>query len=340
MSREKDLIKIIDGVMPRSKSQVNALFESDSEIIQLGDEFVNQKMLHTIDEFSSEDMLRENDPYTLGWNLAVGAISDIFATGGKPLFYSHSLTIKDDWTEEYVRLLSEGIAAVLKESGVCFLGGDFGKSKSWRYTASVIGNLKGEPLLRSKAQIGDGIYITGTVGGGNLEAFLKLYSEKKLVGRLLKTFKNRFNLRIKESELIKTFANASIDTSDGVFNSINSISEISGTGYKLGYLPYIRAGSIAATVFSIPKSLLFLGECGEYELLFTVAKLKEAEFMEEASKRGLQFYKIGSIKNSSTKVLEENNKVIDLSLLNISARDYEDIKDYIKDIISFLSNKS
>ena len=339
MSREKVLIKIIDGVMPRSKFQVNTLFESDSEILQLGNEFENQKLLHTIDEFSGEDMLRENDPYTLGWNIAVGAISDIFATGGKPLFYSHSLTIKETWTEEYIRLFSEGIAAVLKESGACFLGGDFGKSRFWRYTASVIGNLEGQPLLRSGAKIGDGIYITGTIGGGNLEAFLKLYSEKKIVGRLLEAFKNRFNLRIKEAHLIKTFANACIDTSDGVFNGINSIAEISGTGYELRDLPYIKAGSIAATVFSIPKSLLFLCECGEYELLFTVAKEKETEFMEEASKRGLLFYKIGSIKNPSIKILKENNKIIDLSLLNISARDYEDIKDYLKDIIIFLSNQ-
>lgn len=331
MSRESDLIRMISSVLPRSECQLNQPFESDAEIIEFG----SQRLLVNIDEFSREDLLREHDPYTLGWNLAIGAMSDILATGGKPLFYAHSMTIDKNWDEDYLRLFSRGIADVLKDSQVSFIGGDFGRSGIWRYTATVIGVLEGKPLLRKGASVGDSIFISGRIGTGNLEAFLKMLSDRKPVGKLARWKKNRFVLRLKEAELIKKYASACTDTSDGVFNALNAISEMSSTGYEVMSLPYIKTGELAAKIFSIPKTLLFLGECGEYELMFTVGSHDEKEFCQEALDRGLEFYRIGGVTESANRVLYENERRIDLSSLNIRARDFDDLKTYIKELIDF-----
>lgn len=332
MSKEKEMIEAIQKPMPRHASQFNKLFEADSEIV----DFHGQRLLFNIDEFSEEDLLRVEDPYVLGWNMAAGSISDILAAGGRPKYYGHSLVAQNSWTKEYVARLSLGIAELLKEAGADFIGGDFGISKTWRYTASVIGDLEGLPLLRSGAKAGDSIFITGPIGRGNLEAALVLYSDKPFVKSLTARWQNPFRLRIKEAEIIKRYSCCCIDTSDGVFNALNAVAEMSKTGFAAGSLPYVKSGLFLAKALNIPQEMLFLGECGEYELLFTLSKKVEEGFRKEAQEKKLKFYKIGEVREEGIKVLEDKGKKLDLSAYTLCARDYPEPKDYLRAAAHFL----
>ncbi len=336
MSREKEMITEINKHMPKSANQLNKLFEADSEII----DFHGHGLLYNIDEFSEEDLLRDEDPYVLGWNMAVGSISDILASGGKPMYYAHSLSMRTSWSKEYVAKFSCGIADVLKEAGAAFIGGDLGISRTWRYTGTVIGDLQGPPLLRSGAKVGDGIFLTGPVGRGNVEAALKLYSENQLVKQLTGGWKNSFRLRSKEAEVIKKYSSCCIDTSDGVFNALNTVAEMSRTGFAVGNLPYVKSGLLLATVLNIPKEVLFFGECGEYELLFTLCKGVEAEFLKEAQEKKLKFHRIGEVKEQGKKSLWEKDREIDLTTYDLRARDYQDPKEYLREAVNFLNRRA
>lgn len=329
---EKELINLVASVMPKSDVQENSLYECDCEIVNLGD----RKLLVNIDEFSHEDYFREHDAYALGWNMALGSISDIYAAGGSPIFYLHSMVVCDSWDERYIRGMSKGISDVLKEAGVAFLGGDMGKSKCWRYTGTVLGNHDGEPLKRSGAKEGEAIYITGEVGTGNLEAFLNLYSDNPLISKAAKGLKLLFKLRHNEAKLVKQYATACTDTSDGVYNGIKNICNMSKTGFIIRDLPYVKTGIILSKIASVPKALMFLGECGEYELLFTVKESDETEFLDEAQKKGFKFYRIGTMCDSSKMLLVEGKRQINLGELNISARSFEDMGQYIKSLIKYL----
>lgn len=335
MGKEKEIIELIDKYMPRSPNQLNRLFEADSEIIALS----CGSMLYNIDEFSEEDLFSEDDPYTLGWNLAAGSISDIFASGGKPLYYAHSMVVQDTWSKAFIDKLAQGIAKVLKETGTVFIGGDLGISGKWRYTGSVIGKLEGYPLLRSGAKIGDSIFITGLIGRGNVEAALKLFGKNDLINMDTEKRENTLPLRDKEAELIRKYSCCCIDTSDGVFNALNEVAEQSQTGFEIGDLPYVKKGLALAKVLKIPQELLFLGECGEYELLFTLKKDIEGEFITGALKEKLSFYKIGEV-TKETKVLREKDKELDLTDCNLKARDYPKPEEYLQDVLYFLDRRS
>lgn len=332
MSREKEMIEAINRHMPRSNSQLNILFESDSEIIA----YQGQSLLYNIDEFSEEDLLREDDPYTLGWNMAVGSISDILASGGRPKFYAHSMVIRDSWTRDYVEKLSLGIAQALKEAGAAFIGGDFGSSQTWRYTGSVIGELEGQAMLRSGAKVGEGIYLTGPIGRGNVEAALKLYEQNFLVKHLAGQWNNSFRLRSKEAEVIRRYSRCCIDTSDGVFNALVSISEMSRTGFSVGSLPYVKSGLLLAKALNLPTEMLFLGECGEYELLFTLSPEMEEGFYRTAREENLTFYKIGEVREQGVQSLKGKEREINLSNYDLRARDYVNPKDYLRNVRDFL----
>lgn len=335
MSKEKEMIEGIHKHMPRSTSQLNKLFEADSEIV----DFHGKSLLYNIDEFSEEDLFRDEDPYVLGWNMATGSISDILASGGKPKYYAHSLVIKNTWTKDYVEKLSLGISEVLKEVGVAFIGGDFGISKTWRYTGSVIGDLEGPPMLRSGAKVGDGIFVTGPIGRGNVEAALVLYAENPLVKHITGRWKNSFRLRSKEAEVIKRHSCCCIDTSDGVLNALNAISEMSKTGFVVGNLPYVKSGLLLAKALNVPKEMLFLSECGEYELLFTLSKEAEVEFLNEVEEKKLKFHKIGEVIEQGNKSLWERGWKIDFITYDLRARDYSDPKDYLRAVVHFLKGR-
>lgn len=328
MNKEKRTIEFISKIMPRTAAQCNALFESDAEIVKFG----QSTLLFTIDEFSAEDMLREDDPYILGWNLAAGGVSDIFAAGGTPLFYAHSMVVNKNWSEEYIKEFCDGIAAVLNKTGASFIGGDFGQSTEWRYTATCIGEPISKPLLRSGAKAGEVLYSSGEIGAGNLEAALKLYTDKKIIGHVIKTFKNQFHLRTEEAFLINKYATSCIDTSDGAFNALKIIAEMSNVGFEVSGLPYVKAGVLAAKLISLPKTLLFLGECGEYELIFTIKKENEDQFVTEAKRGKFTFYKIGEVTSSMKKILVEDSKKINLENINISARDFADVSRYMSEL--------
>lgn len=329
MNKEKRIIALIDRIMPKSKAQLNRLHESDAEIVKFG----QKDLLVTMDEFSQEDMLREHDPYNLGWNLAVGAISDILASGGRPLYYAHSMTINKNWTEDYIKAFSRGLSAVLRKANTSFIGGDFGQSEIWRYTAMCLGEPIHKPVLRSQAQEGDLLYLTGEVGAGNLEAVLQLYAHKPVLGAIIKKVKNCFQLRIAESILVSKYATSCIDTSDGCFNALNTLAELSHKGYEVSRLPYLKYGLMAAELMRLPKTMLFLGECGEYELLCTIRSRDEEMFLAKARQQKLKFHKIGQITAPGKKILQEDGRDKDLTQIDLSGRDFSDVKEYISELI-------
>ena len=306
---EKNIIEKLIKNMPRSDIQLNKPFESDAEIL----EFAGKKLLYSMDEFSDEDLFMMNDPFVLGHNIAVAAISDIYASGGIPMFYAHSLTINETFTEKYLEKFYEGIAAVLRKANTAFIGGDFGKAESWRCCASVIGTSE-RPILRSTAKPGDVIYITGEIGAGNIQAAAKLYHTN--------VAKIKFKLRNQEAEMIRKVASSCIDTSDGVNNAINTIANMSGVGFAIEHLPYLRVGAILAKILGLPKEMLFFCECGEYELLFTAPP-----------EITLPFHRLGKI-TACEKTLQGK----DISKFNISAREFENPKDYLK-AVKFLCDE-
>jgi thiamine-monophosphate kinase len=333
MNSEQDMIRTIYSAMPRSQNQKNGLFESDAEIIQ----WENRYFLFSIDDFSSEDLFLINDPFILGWNCAAGTISDMAASGGTPVWYMHSMTADPSWSEEFIKMFSQGVASVLERTGTKFIGGDYGKGATWHYTGSVAGTSENAPLLRKGAQEGDSIYITGPVGEGNLQALFSLIKNNDLS---LQIFNLQFKTRIDESNFIKDFATSCIDTSDGLFNALHTIGKINNTGYIIESILYSKQCREAAQALSLPIELFFFGECGEYELLFTVPHEKEEDMLLKAQAYSFEFIKIGTVTHSDTKKLITHGNEIDLSSFVIHARDYDDIHEYINTLHTWLKEKS
>ena len=335
IDREREIIRIMLDAFTGGETSGQPYFSTDAERFR----FAGKEFLFTTDEFSAEDLFRDHDLSILGWNLAVATISDIYACGGTPMFFGHSVSVPSGWTNIQIRDLSRGIASCLEQSEISFIGGDLGFSEQWHYTGIVLGKAQ-RPLSRLGAQAGDIIYITGTIGKGNLEAALKLYSDHPALKHLPNCLVNRFSLRKTESKLIRNIANCCIDTSDGVLKALQTIAEINRVGFVVNNLPYSPEGISVTRLLGQPDELLFMGESGEYELLFTVSQEMEPVLLRKAGQRKLVFHKIGYITESQDILLVEKNRTLDLQKFRFCARDFPDIGIYLDKLVTTLKNET
>ncbi|MBU8892543.1 MAG: hypothetical protein KOO66_07170 [Bacteroidales bacterium] len=334
MNKEIEIIEKILNILPKSKFLQNEFFESDAEIVN----YNNKKLLFSVDEFSQEDFFNDNNPYELGKNVTIATISDILASGGMPLFYAHSLSIDNEkWDSKFIEEFTKGIATVLKETKTGFIGGDTGISKLWKYTGIVIGEAE-NPITRIGAAECDLIYMTGEVGTGNIEAAKKLYLNNNVNGNNLNLPRLKLNLRHKESEFINKYATSCIDSSDGVLSAINTISDLNNVGYKITNLPYSKEVIQFCELISKPKCLFFMGECGEYELVFTIKEESKDTFIRKANSNQLSFTQIGVIQSKHQKLLQTEDDHIDLAKYKISARDYNNISKYLTELINYVEH--
>jgi thiamine-monophosphate kinase len=81
-----------------------------------------------------------------------------------------------------------------------------------------------------------------------------------------------------------------------------------------------------------------MGECGEYELVFTIKKEDKNTFNQEAKNNKLSFTQIGVIENKQQKLLQTEDDHIDFLKYGIRARDYHSISDYLSELIKYVNN--
>ena len=103
------------------------------------------------------------DPASLGHkSLAVG-LSDLAAMGATPAWFTLALTLPDS-NEPWLNAFSQGLATLAKQHNIQLVGGDTTKGPL-TISIQVHGFIKPEQALRRNgAQIGDLIYVSGTLG--------------------------------------------------------------------------------------------------------------------------------------------------------------------------------
>ena len=257
---EYDTIRAIASRFPRSRDQLNQLFECDAELIRLGDQVWGL----TMDEFSpEEDRFTADAPAVLGANLAVATLSDLLAAGVAPRFFLHALSLPRDVSPAFMEGFVDGIRRVLDQAGCSLCGGDLGTADTWRYCGFAMGPVvSAKPLTHRLPAEPQTLWVTGELGDANLAVFRQ-------------TPTPAFELRLKEAEIVRKYATACMDTSGGLMDAVWILHEMS-PGVRIDLhadrVPLARDIREATAAAGIPAEAALLGGAGEYELLFATPR--------------------------------------------------------------------
>ena len=190
----------------------------------------------------SSDMLVEGrhflstvDPAALGHKALAVNLSDLAACGAKPLAFTLALALPHA-DEAWLAPFSRGLLALADEHGCELIGGDTTRGPL-NICITVFGevpvvNGKSQALLRSGAQQGDDIYVSGTLGDARLalEVFRGTVSVPTEVFAQARLRMERPTPRVALGLALRGIATAAIDVSDGLLGDLGHILKASGVG--------------------------------------------------------------------------------------------------------------
>ena len=201
----------------------------------------------------------------IGYRAVAVNLSDIAAMAARPRWMTLALTLWDK-DEGWVEAFAAGLYEAAAEHGVSLVGGDTTQGDSVVITLHISGEVdEGGALLRSGAQPGDTVFVTGTVG--DAAAGLELLHEGVVDGELVRRFL-RPTARIATGLRLGGNAHAAIDLSDGLVADLKKLLDASGVGAVLE-IDKVPLSDALRSCFDIDSARQFALTGGDdYELCF------------------------------------------------------------------------
>ncbi len=282
------------------------------------------------------DFYREaTPPRLLGHKALAVSLSDIAAMGARPLWSLVSIGLPDDvWNDNFKDEFFEGFLGLADEYGIALAGGDVSRTVDQIVIDSILlGEVSsGAAVLRSTAQPGDQIYVTGALGGS--AAGLKLIemgarvrsptvregavsdeeSETDAIDFLLLRHlrpspRVGWGIVLGEERL----ASAMIDISDGLSSDLAHLCRESNAGALIqsAQLPIDKDVIRLCGRRALDPLALALHGGEDFELLFTVHPENAARLPKRVD--GVAISCIGEITNQPGQVrIAEKNRIWDL----------------------------
>jgi thiamine-monophosphate kinase len=234
-------------------------------------------------------------PDRLGHKALAVNLSDLAACGALPLAFTLALALPSA-DEAFVEPFARGLLGLADQHGIELVGGDTTRGPL-NICITVMGEVPpGQALLRSGAQPGDELWVSGCLGDARLalEAFrgtLALSAEAfAACRRAMETPQPRVALGL----ALRGLASSAIDISDGLVGDLGHVLQRSGVGalIELDLLP--RSPHLAAQPQAVQRQCLLAGG-DDYELLFSAPAARHSEVMSAARHAQTPVSRIGRI---------------------------------------------
>jgi len=225
------------------------------------------ELVHVIDTLvEGVHFLSETDAADIGDRVVAVNLSDIAAMGATPRWRTLALTIPENdpkWIEQF----GAGLHAAAAEFGVVLIGGDTTSGASIVATVAMSGEIEpGKALLRSGAQVGETIFVSGTVGdaAAGLQLLSRQEQDEFLSARFL-----RPTARIHLGQELLGRASAVIDISDGLAGDLRKLLVSSSVGAQID-IDSLPLSDALRQRFNVDEQRNFALTGGDdYELCFT-----------------------------------------------------------------------
>jgi thiamine-monophosphate kinase len=206
-------------------------------------------------------------------------LSDLAAKGAHAVGYLMTIALGPDIDEAWIATFAAGLGADQKEFGVTLMGGDTVATPGpTTLSVTALGIVPhGKALRRGGAQLGDKVFVSGTIGDGALGLKVLRGSLFDLDKAQRDTLSDRYQLPRPRMELGASLvgtAHAAMDVSDGLVADAGHIAAASRCGVVIhaDRVPLSAAAQEAlAGDLNLLEAVLSGGD--DYELLFTAPAL-------------------------------------------------------------------
>ena len=243
---------------------------------------------------------KETPPEKIGRKALARCLSDVAAMAGTPEAALVTLGLPRNFDPAFVENIYAGLSEIAHQHGVAIVGGETTTNPAILLNIALLGFApRGRCVLRSGAEAGDAIFVTGELGGS-------------LAGRHLE-----FTPRLTEARwLVEHFSlHSMIDLSDGLAGDLKHLLDASKVGAELltAAIPVSRAAKLAGKSGDAAKPALLaaLTDGEDFELLFTVAAKEAVPLLDAWKKRfpELPLSCIGKITAGSGLNLRDKNGI-------------------------------
>ncbi|CAM2790435.1 Thiamine-monophosphate kinase [Legionella steigerwaltii] len=238
------------------------------------------------------------DAYDIACKAVMVNISDMAAMAAEPCWITLALTLPE-LNQQWLASFARGLKDSLSQYNLALIGGDTTHGPL-SITLTILGTVpQGQAVLRSGARPGDIIVLSGELGAAALAVKflgsqdLPAHEKAELMNKLLHP-KPRVDL----IDLLRNYATAAIDISDGLSADLNHICIASGVGACLNE-EAIPVHALLNQYWAENAVDLALTGGDDYELCFTVPEHRFSSLLSEFKKANLQCYPIGVIEETS-----------------------------------------
>ncbi len=237
------------------------------------------------------------DPVRLGHKALAVNLSDLAACGAKPLAFMLALSmprVDETWLDGF----SRGMFALADAHACDLVGGDTTQGPL-TISITVFGEVPaGQALLRSGAQAGDDIYVSGTLGQARLalEVFRGKLSVPAEVFDVARCRMEQPTPRVALGQALRGIATAAIDVSDGLLGDLGHVLRQSRVGATIDTA--VANELLGLDGLSPGQRLEFVLAGGDdYELVFTATPSARDAVQAAAQRAGTAVTRIGRIES-------------------------------------------
>lgn len=247
--------------------------------------------------------------FAIGWKSVAVNLSDLAAMGATPyaILLGISLPSADEvWLGEF----SRGLGAICQQFGVQLIGGDTTKSDTLTISVTALGWVpNGQAICRHGAQVGDVVCVSGEIGSAS-------YALQQVLRGRPSDLQDALDLpvpRVALGQALRGFASSMIDVSDGLAQDLGHILAASDIGAVIN-LAKIPTHPLLQTLPNPEKWQYQLNGGDDYQLCFTIACDKLAEFEQMHSELSQHIYPIGEIIAGSAMQLFDGQTRVHLTI--------------------------
>ncbi len=285
---------------------MNLIGVSDANLLPHPDDAVAVRFSGGVLVFKTDMFVASTDMppmmryYDAGWKTVVMNVSDVISKGANPLYFIYSMGVPRSFKLKDALEVVKGIRDSADVYGMKVLGGDLGECRELVISGFIVGSCpSGRLMPRRGAKPGDLLAVTGCFG--LTSAALKTFMQGLQVdGELIQIFKDALfkpKAKVKEALALaeSSAVTSSIDSSDGLLESLLELAKINKVGFIVEDLPVCVEVKNFAIRFGLNlEDLVFKGG-EEYELVVTLKPLELENAIKAVKNVGGELKVIGRV---------------------------------------------